>query len=128
MHMVYRLLFAAFALAVSAWACAETTAFEREVAADPRGIVEVSSTTGVIEVSAWDKPAVAVKAELGSDVEHVDVTTSGNHTVVRVVLKPHMGFNWSHDETRLRVQVPKDSEVDASTVSGSVTSAGVSGT
>ena len=128
MHMVHRLLFAAFALSVSAFACAETTTFEREVAADPHGMVEVSSTTGVIEVTGWDKPTVAVKAELGADVDRVDVTTSGNHTVVRVLLKSHIGLNWSHDETRLRVQVPKDSELDASTVSGNLSSAGVVGT
>lgn len=127
MRMVHRLLFTAFALSMSALACAETTKFEREVAADPHGVVEVSSTTGVIEIIAWDKPAVAVKADVGADVDHIEVTTSGNHTVVRVLSKSHIGFNWGHDETRMRVQVPKESELDATTVSGNLTSAGVLG-
>jgi DUF4097 and DUF4098 domain-containing protein YvlB len=37
------------------------------------------------------------------------------------------GFNWNHGETHLRVQVPKDSEIEVSTVSANVTSAGVLG-
>src|SRR5579862_6619180 len=126
MRIVYQLLPAAVALLASTWVCGDTsTSFEREVAADPKGIVEVTSTTGTVDITAWDRAAVGVKAQLGSEVDHVEVTSSGNHTVVRVQLKHHvMGFDGG-EETHLRVQVPKESEVDASTVSANLTSSGV---
>ena len=129
MRIVYRMLPAAIALLTSAWACGDTpTTFEREVAAQAKGIVEVTSTTGTVDVTAWDRAAVAVKAELGAEVDHVEVTSSGDHTVVRVQLKHHgMGGSDGDRETHLRVQVPKDSELDASTVSANLTSAGVQG-
>jgi DUF4097 and DUF4098 domain-containing protein YvlB len=129
--MTYRMLPAAIALLASAvvWGGDTTGNFEQEVPADAKGTVEISSTSGTIEVTGSDKAAVSVKAQLGPEVDHVEVRPSGNHTVVRVILKPHGSgvFNWGHDETHLRVQVPKDSELDVSGVSANVTSSGVLG-
>jgi DUF4097 and DUF4098 domain-containing protein YvlB len=126
--MTYRLL-PGIALLASASVWGDTPGnFEREVAADAHGIVEVSSTAGTIDVTGWDRAAVSVKAELGEEVDHVDVTGSGNRTVVRVVLRSHSGSGWNRDETHLRVKVPKDSELDISSVAANVTSAGVLGT
>jgi hypothetical protein len=129
MQIVHRLLPATVALFASAWAFGgETpTSFEREVAADAKGVVEVSSTAGTIDVSGWDRPAVSVKAELGAEVDHIDVSGSSGHTVVRVVLRSHYGGGWNHDETHLHLRVPKDSELHASSVSANVSSAGVLG-
>jgi DUF4097 and DUF4098 domain-containing protein YvlB len=131
MQMTYRMLPAAIALLASTvvWGGDTTGNFEQEVSADAKGTVEISSTSGTIEVTGSDKAAVSVKAQLGPEVDHVEVRPSGNHTVVRVILKPHGSgvFNWSHDETHLRVQVPKDSELDVSGVSANVTSSGVLG-
>jgi DUF4097 and DUF4098 domain-containing protein YvlB len=130
MQIVQRLLPAALALFASSWACGGDTStnFEREVAADAHGVVEISSTAGTIDVTGWDRAAVSVKAELGAEVDRVEVTSSGNHTVIRVILHSHYGSGWNHDETHLRVKVPKDSELDVSSVSANITSAGVSGT
>lgn len=131
MYMTYRLLPAMAALIASAvvWGSDNPGTFEREVAAQARGVVEISSTSGTVDVSAWDRPAVSVKAELSADVDRVEVTSSGDHTIVRVI--QHHSGSWSsdsrHDETHLRVQVPKDSEVDVSTVSANMTSTGVLG-
>src|SRR5579864_8980264 len=107
MRIVYQLLPAAVALLASAWACGDTTtAFEREVTADPKGVVDVTSTAGTVDITAWDRAAVGVKAQLGSEVDHVEVTSSGNHTVVRVQLKHHgMGSYGDHEETHLHAQV-----------------------
>ena len=128
MLVTYRLLPATIALLASAWAWGDSPGnFEKEVAADPHGAVQISSTNGTIDVTGWDRAAVSVKAELTADVDHVEVTSSGNHTVIRVIQRSHGSFNWGHDETHLRVQVPKDSEVDVSAVSASVSSAGVLG-
>jgi DUF4097 and DUF4098 domain-containing protein YvlB len=129
MHTTHRLLPAAIALVASAavWGGDSPGTFEREVAAPARGVVEISSTNGTVDVSGWDRAAVSVKAELAADVDRVEVTNSGDHTVVRV-MQHHSGMSFSgHDETHLRVQVPKDSEVDVSTVSANMTSAGVLG-
>lgn len=129
MRIVYQLLPVSVALLMSAWASGDTpTSFEREVQADPKGIVEVSSTAGTVDVTGWDRAQVSVKAELGSEVDHVEVTSSGNHTSVRVQLKHHgVGYDGDREETHLHVQVPKDSEVDASTVSANLRSSGVQG-
>jgi DUF4097 and DUF4098 domain-containing protein YvlB len=129
MRIVHKLLPATLALLASTLACGgETPAnFEREVAADAKGVVEVTSTAGTIDVSAWDRAAVSVKAELGEAVDHVEVSSSGNHTVVRVILRSHEGGGWNRDETHLRVKIPKDSELHASGVSANVTSSGVLG-
>jgi hypothetical protein len=128
MHMTHRLLPAAVALLASAsvWGGDTSGTFEREVAADAHGVVEISSTSGTVDVTGWDRAAVSVKAELPPDVDHVEVTSSGNHTVVRVIQR-HSG-GWGHDDTHLRVQVPKDSELNVSSVSANVTSTGVLGT
>jgi DUF4097 and DUF4098 domain-containing protein YvlB len=128
MHLTHRLLPATVALLAGAWAFGSDapTTFEREVAAQARGVVEISNVNGTIDVTAWDRAAVGVKAELAPDVDHVEVTSSGDHTTVRVQLRPH-SHDWSHEETHLRVQVPKDSSIEVSGVSANVTSAGVSG-
>ena len=108
MQTTYRWVLAATALLASTALWAEAPAnFEKEVPATAKGVVEISNTSGTIEVTGWDKAAVGVKAELGSGVDHVEVTSAGNHTTVRVELRGHgVGFNWGHDETHLHVQVP----------------------
>lgn len=132
MRMTHRLLPAALALiaSTSVWGSDTPGTFEREVPAQARGAVEISSTNGTVDVSGWDRPAVSVKAELTSDVDRVEVTSSGDHTVVRVIQRHSGGpsFNFGHDETHLRVQVPKDSALEVSSVSANVTSTGVLGT
>lgn len=110
---------------------ADTATFDREVAAQPRGVVEVQSTAGTINVSGWDRSEVSVHADLGSDVDHVEVTSDQGRTVVKVLLRPHIMSSFfgsgGRDNTRLRVQIPKGSELDVTTVSADVTSDGVQG-
>ena len=130
MDMTHRLLPAALALIASAavWGSDTPGTFEREVPAQARGVVEISSTNGTVDVTGWDRPAVSVKAELGGEVERVEVTSSGDHTGVRVIHR-HSGWGHGegHDETHLRVQVPRDSALEVSAVSANVTSSGVLG-
>jgi DUF4097 and DUF4098 domain-containing protein YvlB len=129
--MNYRMLPVVIALLASAGVYGADTAgnFDKEVPADAKGVVDISSTSGIIDVVGTDKAVVSVRAEYGADVDHIDVQSSGNRTVVRVILKPHGSgvFNWSHDETHLRVQVPKDSELDVSGTSTNLTTSGVNG-
>lgn len=126
MRSTLRLLPAAVALLASAsvWGSDTPTTFEREVPAQAHGVVEISNVNGTIDVTGADRAVVSVKAELAPDVDHVEVTSSGDHTVVRVIQR-HSGFG--HEETHLRVQVPKDSSLEVSGVSANVTTAGVLG-
>jgi DUF4097 and DUF4098 domain-containing protein YvlB len=113
-------------LAVSAAGhAANDRTFERQVAAQPRGVVQVSNVAGSIEVSGWDRPEVSVHADLGADVERVDVTSESGRTIVRVVLPEHSSGH--HGEADLHIQIPKDSELDVSSVSAGVTVSGVLG-
>lgn len=130
MRMFQVLLPVAVALFAGAASGGETPAtFERQVAADPKGVVEISSTSGTIDVTGWDRAEVTVRAELGENVDHVEVTSEHGRTVIRVMLHPHnFGLSWGHHgDTRLHVKIPKGSELDISTVSADVTSDGVQG-
>lgn len=130
MRIVNLLVPVTLALLASAAAGAETSnTFDREVAADPHGTVVISSISGTIDVSGWDRPAVSVKAELDEDVDHVELTSEHGRTVVRVMLHPHttMSFSMHRGETHLHVKVPRDSQLEVSTVSADVTSDGVQG-
>ena len=112
------------ALCASAVVCASSDkVFDRTVAAQPRGVVDISNVSGKIDVKGWDRPEVSVHAELEDDVERVDVASEGSHTTIKVVLPSH-----SHGgEARLHVQIPKDSELNVSAVSADVTASGVLG-
>jgi DUF4097 and DUF4098 domain-containing protein YvlB len=99
-------------------------AFDQTVPAQPRGVVEISNTAGSVEVTATDRSEVAVHGQLGDGVERVEVKSDGNHILVKVVL-PN---NSSRDaEARLKVQIPKDSELHLATVSANAAVSGVQG-
>jgi hypothetical protein len=103
---------------------ASDTNFDRQVAAQPRGVVDISNVAGSIQVSGWDRPEVSVHAELGSGVERVDVTSEGARTLIKVVLPNHSD---RHGEAELIVKIPKDSELDVSAVSADINVTGVLG-
>jgi DUF4097 and DUF4098 domain-containing protein YvlB len=123
MRMAYGLWLSLLALSASTAVCAGDGTFDRQVAAEPRGVVDISNVSGRVEVKGWDRAEVSVHAELESGVERVDVSSERGHTIIKVVLAEH----FRGGETELRVQVPKDSEVNVSAVSADVTSQGVLG-
>ena len=114
------------ALGVSANAPAADRSFDREVQAEPKGIVDISNVAGTIEVTGWDRNVVSVHGELGEGVERVDVTSQSGHTSIKVVL-PDSGHH-RNGEAHLKVQIPQGSELDVSAVSADVTAMKVSGT
>ncbi|HVY80016.1 MAG TPA: DUF4097 family beta strand repeat-containing protein [Steroidobacteraceae bacterium] len=111
---VPQLAAAAALLTVAVTSAAAEGTFDRTVTADPRGSVEISNVAGKLVITGWDKPEVAVHAELGPGVERVDLLSSGGRTIVKVVL-PSMSFR--DGDTDLEVHVPKQSEVQATAVS-----------
>lgn len=127
----YRIAILVASLALAA-AAAHANTFQQQVAADPRGEVDVSNISGTIEVSGWDKPQVAVTADLPGDTQRVRVTTGGGHTRVCVTYGNSNGCDsrgWSGEagSVRLEVHVPRGSELEVSGVSADITSRGVSG-
>jgi DUF4097 and DUF4098 domain-containing protein YvlB len=111
-------------LAGTAASASDDRTFDRAVAAQPRGAVDISNVSGNIEVSGWDRAEVSVHAELDAGVERVDVSSEGGRTSIKVVM-PHMGGHGA--EARLQVKIPKDSELDVSAVSADVSTSGVRG-
>jgi DUF4097 and DUF4098 domain-containing protein YvlB len=101
---------------------------ERQVAADLHGIVEISNVSGEIEVSGWDRPEVHVQADLGAGVQRLDVTSESGRTLIKVVL-PTLSFSFSgrSGSAYLRIQIPRDSKLDISAVSATVTSTHIGG-
>jgi DUF4097 and DUF4098 domain-containing protein YvlB len=97
--------------------------FQRQVPAQPKGVVDISNVSGSVEVSGWDRAEVSVRAEL-KGAGRVEMSSEGGRTSIKVVL-PHGPF--SHGEAHLHVQIPKDSELDVSAVSADVSSSGVLG-
>jgi DUF4097 and DUF4098 domain-containing protein YvlB len=98
--------------------------FDQTVSAQPHGVVDISNVAGEIEIIGWDRQEVSVHAELGAQVERVDVSSSSGRTVVKVVLPNHTS---GHGEAELHIHVPRESEVDVSAVSADIRLSGVLG-
>jgi len=97
----------------------------RTVPASANGTIEISNTSGTIDVRGWDRDEVQVTGELGDDVESLDVDSSGGHTVVKVRLpRGHVGDG----EATIEVKVPKGSTIEVGGVSADISSKGVLGT
>jgi hypothetical protein len=112
-------------------ATAHARIYEQHVAADPKGEVDVSNVAGSIEITAWDQPEVAVRADIDADWQHVEVSSSKGFVSVRVTGHPTSwfwgGYPWTTGAARLQVWVPRGSEIDVSAVSAQVISKGVLG-
>jgi DUF4097 and DUF4098 domain-containing protein YvlB len=125
MRSAYHLLAPLWMLVASTAVCASSDRdFDRTVAAQPQGVVDISNVAGSIDVRGWDRSDVSVHAELGESVERVDVSTESGRTIIKVVL-PHISGH--HGEATLHVQIPRGSELDISAVSADVTSSGIQG-
>jgi hypothetical protein len=99
---------------------------DQHQAADPNGTVDIVDVAGSVAVSGWDRPEVAVTGETGNRVEHVELTSSGNRTTIRVILPS--GSHWSGDgSANLDIHVPARSSLNVSLVSADLTLRGVSG-
>ncbi len=118
MRVALRLMPAWLALCAGTVASASNDrTFDQQVAAQPRGVVEISNVSGRIEVSGWDRNDVSVHAELDTGVERVAVASEAGRTTIKVVL-PHASAHGG--DARLQVRIPKDSELDVSAVSAEV--------
>jgi DUF4097 and DUF4098 domain-containing protein YvlB len=102
-------------------ACATEPAFEKTLAADPHGAVEISNFSGTTEVLAWDRPEVEVKADPGSGADRISAESDHGHVNIKVIVSHH------GSSTNLRVRIPKESELDVSGVSADISVTDVEG-
>ena len=100
--------------------------YEQTVAADPKGVVEISNVSGKVEVEAWDQNQVSVSAHLDNEFQKVEVNTDRGRTSIEVRM-PSAHFGFGGGDADLKVKVPRGSEVDITAVSADVTSTGVQG-
>ena len=110
-------------LGTTAEFAANDSVFDRQVPAQPRGVVEITNVSGQIEVSGWDRTEVSVHAELAGGAEGLELSSEGGHTRIKV-RQPYFGHG---GEARLQVKIPKESELDVSAVTADVTTSGVLG-
>jgi len=111
-------------------AFASSRAVNEKKPADPAGTVEVVNVAGSIEISGWDQAMVDVTGSVGEKVERVDVTSSANHTTVRVVLPS--GNSWEGGDrgdssAHLKIRVPQRSALEVSLVSSDLRVSAVTG-
>jgi len=98
---------------------------DQQIAAHPRGLVEVSNTSGNIEVSGWDQPKVSVHADVSGNTN--DVKVKSDHGRTTITVRPAgRSFPFGGD-VDLKIKIPRGSELDVTAVSGNVTCTGVSG-
>jgi hypothetical protein len=99
---------------------------EERRAADPQGEIEIVNVAGRVEVDAWDRSEIEVTGTAGDDVERVDVTSTGNRTVIHVLSR--YSHTWgSGGEAHLVVHVPAKSAVTATLVGADFKVTGVLG-
>ena len=116
----------AITLAAMAARAGEPRTINETRPADPAGSVEIVNVAGNVDVQGWDQPQLEVTGTIGDKVERVDVTSSGNHASVRVVLPS--GPQWAGDgSASLTVHVPRGSALTVSLVSADLQIADLAG-
>jgi DUF4097 and DUF4098 domain-containing protein YvlB len=103
---------------------AQEGSFEKTVPATANGEVEITNVSGTVQIAGWDRDQVEVRAELGDQVERVEVTSDAGRTRIRVIV-PRRGSD--DTDADLQVRVPRRSELQVSTVSADITARGVDG-
>ncbi|HEY0340996.1 MAG TPA: hypothetical protein VGC34_09340, partial [Steroidobacteraceae bacterium] len=103
---------------------AQERQFDQQLPADAHGIVEISNFSGRVDVSGWDQPRVSIHADVPQGADKVKVSSDRGRTSITVQF-PNFSFDASG--VRLRVQVPRASEVDITGVSADLATTALSG-
>ncbi len=119
--LLMTVLLAAFAVGL---ARADEGSFEKQVAADPHGTVEISNVSGKVSVSGWDDSEVQVRGTLGAGAQRIDVQSDHGRTSIKVVY-PSSSFRGGG--TDLQVHVPRGSELEVTGISADVRTTDVAG-
>ena len=92
--------------------------------AHPKGDVQISNVSGLVNVTGWDREQVEVTGTLGRGTERLLFAPEGKHTEIKVIVPRD-----SHrvEGSDLEIRVPEGSRVSINTVSADVTVKGVTG-
>jgi DUF4097 and DUF4098 domain-containing protein YvlB len=91
-------------------------AIHEHLSFDPEGSVEIVNVAGTIDLSGWDRPEIDVSGTAGSNVDRVEVTTSGAHSMIHVIARAGSNPGGGID-ARLTIHVPSKSSITATLVS-----------
>jgi DUF4097 and DUF4098 domain-containing protein YvlB len=108
-----------------------TRAIDERRPASADGQIEVINVAGSVQVVGWDRAEIEVTGKLGSEVDKVDISSTGSRTTVRVVRAKTGGLSFhlsNPDAADLVLHVPQRSSLNASLVSADLTVKGLSGT
>src|SRR5436305_11445109 len=111
---------------VAAFAAAPSFAqrrFTREYPAQPNIRVQLLNRSGTIEVVAWDKNIIRVSAQMESSSAKMTPEVSGNGVTIDVRRDNREDVG----DINFKIQVPVNSTVDISTMSGNITIRNVHG-
>jgi DUF4097 and DUF4098 domain-containing protein YvlB len=107
--------------------CAEAQPVTRRVEAPAAGELVISLAVGDVTVRGWDRAAVEVAGQLGEDARELELTRSGEQTIVRVIPEPEESQRSGQGETELFVSVPMDSRITVNGTNTDILIAGVMG-
>ena len=79
-------------LALAAWPAIGQQHVDEKRPASATGTVEISNVSGLVKITGWDKAEVQVTGTLGRGTERLELSGSGNRTLVKVVL-PHFAHH-----------------------------------
>lgn len=101
-------------------------------AAAPNTHITIANVAGTVRVTAWDRPLVEVRGELGSGAKPLAIT--GTDASLAVKVEPLAGgswFNWGSNRhmepTTLDLRVPRGASLDVQVVSAPLSIDGTSG-
>lgn len=94
----------------------------RSMAAD--GLVAIDNLAGSVEVSVWEKDEVELQADLGDDVEELEISESSNG--IRIRVRNESGSRHI-DDTDLFLRIPASAGLEVETVSADINVEGSSG-
>jgi DUF4097 and DUF4098 domain-containing protein YvlB len=86
--------------------------------------VEISNFSGKVDVSGWDQPQVSVHADIPQGADKVKISSDRGRTTITVQFP---NFSFDANGVRLKIKVPRASEVDVTGVSADVSTTELSG-
>ncbi len=89
------------------------------LAADSDGYVSISNLAGSVEVRGWSRDTVEVTGTLGDDVEKLIFERDGNEVEIRVKV-PKRIYGRKDVTSYLKINVPKNSSLEITTVSANI--------
>lgn len=103
---------------------AQAASFSKQLPLGSGGRVNISNVAGSVIITTWERREVDVQGELGEDVQRVDMLPVGSGVDIKVVLKRS---DRREGHAQLRIRVPADAQVEAATVSATLTATGLQG-